>query len=95
MKFPTLVYKCPGAHARKGGTYDYTQVNNDAEMADKLVSGWFETLPEAIEGKPVEPVLEVIASTVDVPKRRGRPPKSTDLDVTTDEPHVEIPNELD
>ncbi len=53
MEFPRLVYKCPGPHARQGGTYDHAVVNDADEHASQIGAGWFNTLPEAIEGKPV------------------------------------------
>jgi len=55
MQFPTLVYKCPGAHQRPGGTYAYQGVQDADEHAAALADGWFVTLPEAIEG--VAPVV--------------------------------------
>ena len=48
--FPTLVYKCPGAHQRPGGTYAYKGVKDEAEHAAALADGWFATLPDAIAG---------------------------------------------
>jgi hypothetical protein len=55
MIFPTIVYKCPGNHQRAGGTYDLLPVVDSAELSVALSGGWFLTLPEAIEGKAVEP----------------------------------------
>lgn len=48
---PTLLYRCPGPHARPGGTYAYQAVGNEAALASALAAGWFLTLPEAIAGK--------------------------------------------
>ena len=50
---PTLLYRCPGPHARPGGTYAYQAVSNEAEKASALAAGWFLTLPEAVAGKAV------------------------------------------
>lgn len=56
MEFPTLVYRCPGAHQRTGGTYAFKPILDKAEHAAALADGWFDTLPDAIEGKaPAEP----------------------------------------
>lgn len=48
--FPTLVYKCPGNHQRPGGTYAYKGVKDEDQHAAALADGWFDTLPEAIDG---------------------------------------------
>jgi hypothetical protein len=45
---PTHVYRCPGTHSRKGGTFDYRGVTTDAQLSEALEDGWYETLPEAI-----------------------------------------------
>lgn len=57
MEFPQLVYKCPGPYARQGGTYDHAVVNDADEHASHIGAGWFNTLPEAIEGKSVAPAV--------------------------------------
>jgi hypothetical protein len=54
MSFPTIVYKCPGAHQREGGTYDYQGVADEDVLTRALSDGWFITLPEAVEGKTAE-----------------------------------------
>lgn len=51
MKYSNIVYRCPGPHQRPGGTFDYLGVNSEAEHAQALKDGWFETMPEAIDGK--------------------------------------------
>ena len=55
MIFPTIVYRCPGDHHRAGGTYGFLGVSDSAGLVLALSSGWFLTLPEAIEGKSAEP----------------------------------------
>jgi len=55
MEFPTLVYKCPGNHQRPGGTFAYKGVEDAVQHEGALADGWFATLPEAIEGKPMPP----------------------------------------
>lgn len=47
MKFPNLVYRCPGTHHCRGGTYDYHPVNDDAELSALIKDGWYPTLPFA------------------------------------------------
>lgn len=46
--FPSLVYRCPGNHQCKGGTYSYKPVNDYEELAEAIKSGWHETLWDAI-----------------------------------------------
>ena len=47
MKFPNLVYRCPGTHQCPGGTFDYHPVNSEAELTQLVKDGWFPTLPFA------------------------------------------------
>lgn len=54
MKYSDIVYKTPGPHQRPGGTFDCKGVSSKAEHAEALKAGWFDTLPEAIEGKAAE-----------------------------------------
>lgn len=49
MKFPNLVYRCPGPHHASTGTYDYRAVKNSMELDAAIKDGWSETLPEAVE----------------------------------------------
>lgn len=58
MKFPTVVYRSPGAHQCPGSTYSYKAAADDAELSALLDSGWFCTLPEALTGKPAEGLAE-------------------------------------
>ena len=48
MKYPNMVYKCPGEHQCAGGTYSFKSVNSDEELAELKAEGWKETLFEAI-----------------------------------------------
>jgi len=45
---PTIFYKCPGAHWRKGGTFDYVGVDSVERAKELIDKGWFPTLDEAI-----------------------------------------------
>lgn len=51
MSYSNIVYRCPGPHQRPGGTFDYKGVTSKTEEAELLQAGWFETLPEAINGR--------------------------------------------
>lgn len=51
MKFPTLVYKCPGHHSMPKGSYDYLAIVDEDQLKEALKNGWFLTLDEAKEGK--------------------------------------------
>lgn len=50
-EFSDIVYKCPGDHQRKGGTFSYMHVQSQEEKDEALSDGWFDSLPEAINGK--------------------------------------------
>ena len=51
MSYSNMVYKCPGPHQRPGGTFAFKGVKSKEEEAQALQEGWFETLPEAINGR--------------------------------------------
>lgn len=78
MEYPRNVYLVTS------GRIDYVSVPDEAEHAAAIAGGWFDTVPEAIEGKPKESAKEpekVEAKESpdlpeDAPKRRGRPPKA-------------------
>jgi hypothetical protein len=61
MSFPTLVYKCPGNHKRRGGTYSYKPIRQQAELDEAISNGWHESLDNAIKAFDVKP------------RKRGRP----------------------
>lgn len=47
--YPTLMFRCPGAHfAPEGLTYDYVGVNSREELLARLSEGWSVTLGEAM-----------------------------------------------
>ena len=62
MKFPNMVYRCPGSHACQGNSFDYAQVRNEAELHQKLADGWFVTLPEAMGEKPASSVAAPVVN---------------------------------
>lgn len=83
MEFPDLVYRCPGEHTCKGGSYKSKQVKNEAEHAAALADGWFDTLPGALEGKPAklaEPVVKTADETAP-PTREELKQKAADLGI--------------
>lgn len=45
---PTMFYRCPGPHARNGGTFDYVGIDSVAKAKEYLDEGWYPSLPEAI-----------------------------------------------
>lgn len=53
MKEPysTIVYRDKGPYQRPGGTYDFLGVNSKEAHETALKNGWFNSMPEAIEGK--------------------------------------------
>jgi len=66
-QFPTLVYKGKGPHSRAGGTYDFAAASDQEELDAKLSSGWFTTLPEAIDANDKPAVVK----SDDVPPTRA------------------------
>lgn len=44
MKFPTLVYRCPGNHQCKGGSFSYSQVLDEDGLTRAIQAGWYPTL---------------------------------------------------
>lgn len=87
MEYPSLVYRCPGAHQRMGGTYAYLPVQDEDEHAKASADGWFDTLPEAIEAhdnpKAAEPVKAEPADDAP-PTRAELELKATELAIKFD-----------
>lgn len=49
MSFPTIVYKCPGAHfGPNGTTYESIGVNDESQLQSAVQDGWSKTLIEAV-----------------------------------------------
>ena len=63
-QYSSIVYRDKGPHQRPNGTYDFRGVNSKAEHAAALKDGWFNSMPEAIEGKH---------SVVDLPENDSPP----------------------
>ena len=87
MEFPRLVYKNHGPHQRPGGSYDHAPVESQAEMDAALSAGWFATLPEAIETKPVVAVPPPPAVT---PPSDDAPPTRAELEAKAKELGIEF-----
>jgi hypothetical protein len=79
-KYQDMVYRCPGPHSRKGGTYDTKGVNSKEEHEAALKDGWFRSLPEAIEGK---------SAVVDVPAD-AKPPTRAELEQKANELNIKF-----
>ena len=58
-QFPTMVYKCPGAHKCQGGTYDYKAANDQQQLVELSRSGWHDSLEEALSG--LKPGADAVA----------------------------------
>ena len=83
--FPTLVYQCPGMFARPGGTYRFKPIADQAQMTAALGDGWFETLPQAIEGKSPAKAVEAVEPAVNAPVTRDElEQKAAELGVKVD-----------
>lgn len=80
-----MVYKVPGKHVRPHGTYDFAGVENAEELEAKLKDGWFPSLPEAIDSKKVEPIVEASkADDIAPPTRLELEEKATELGIKFD-----------
>jgi len=60
MDFPRLMYRCPGAYGRPGGTYSAVAVIDEDGLLAKMEEGWYETLPEAIDAHDNPPKKETL-----------------------------------
>ena len=82
-QYPMLVYRVPGQHQCKGGTYKYASVNNDDELRNMIGIGWFPSLGEAINGRLVkEPTkLESIPNDDAPPSRQEIEAKLQELGI--------------
>jgi hypothetical protein len=58
MNFPTLVYRCPGAHQCEGNTFDYAPACDESELGQLIKDGWWPTLPLAMNPPETEEELE-------------------------------------
>lgn len=58
MKFPGFVYKSPGTHQGRGGTYNYKLVKSTEELLEIINDGWFTCVDDAIAGTHAETTKE-------------------------------------
>ena len=86
MEFPRFVFKDHGPHQRAGGSYDHALVESQAEFDAALKAGWFATLPEALEAKPVPPPPVVVPP----PPADDAPPTRAELEVKAKELGIEF-----
>ncbi|GAG90142.1 unnamed protein product, partial [marine sediment metagenome] len=50
--FMDIVYKIPGKnHGPDGYTYDWSKVDSEKELKQKIKDGWFDTLEDALKGE--------------------------------------------
>lgn len=73
MKFPTMVYRCPGPHQCPGGTYAFLGVSNETALTTALKDGWMLTMPEAMGHVAIKTAPVVV------------PAKPSELEVLGDE----------
>jgi len=84
MEYPRLVFKCPGPFSRQGGTYDHTLVSDVDEHYIRLQDGWFDTVPEAIEGKASAQEEAPEVSQEAAPTRAELEAKAKELEIAFD-----------
>lgn len=90
MKFPTLVYRCPGNHQCLGGTFDYIQVSNAEQLKASVENGWYPSLPQAMKGGDVdlgELIEEPVIAEVEEPEEvdEDSPPTREELEAKAKE----------
>lgn len=73
---PRLVYRNGGPYQRHGGSFNYKLVSTEKERSDALDNGWFDSLPEAIDGEA--------AISEGAPTRAELEAKATELDIKFD-----------
>lgn len=88
MNYPRFVFRCPGPHARAGGTYDQVIVRSEDEAAEMLADGWSETLPAAIEASEAQkiapPATEQSTDDTRPPTRDEMLAKASELGIAVD-----------
>lgn len=77
MIFPTLVYRCPGTHQCKGGTFDYAPAADAAELHALIKDGWYPTLPMAQDPSATD--IEGYLQTLDILEGGEAEPESPTL----------------
>jgi len=91
MEFPRFVFKDHGPHQRAGGSYDHALVESQAEFDAALKAGWFATLPEALETKPVAvPPPSTETKPMASPPADDAPPTRAELEAKAKELGIEF-----
>lgn len=83
----SMLYKAPGPYFCDGHMVDYVVVDMDQDE-EYIAQGWFRSIADAVaakESKPadsvvVTPAEKVEVAAIEAPKRRGRPPKVSNVD---------------
>ena len=72
-----IVYKVPGKNfGPYGKTYDWKPVNSEDELSQAIKEGWFNTLEEAVEDKPVK----LVRAREEDGQYKGDDPSTPDVD---------------
>jgi hypothetical protein len=86
MNYPRNVYKSPGSHSCQGGSFDLMSVNDEEEHEIAIIDGWFDSIPDALEGKKTVPVAApiVVAEDDAPPTRDEMMAKAKELGIKVD-----------
>lgn len=88
IKFPSFVYRCPGAHQCPGGTYDHRLVKSVEDLEAAASDGWWPTLPLAMDPpKTSEETAKALSVfTVEEPEVEKKPePKELEDETPVEE----------
>lgn len=78
MQFPSIVYRCPGAHPGPfGSSYDYRGVDDEKSLQAALREGWSASLVDACSAD--KPVVSLEASA-SVEANDDSPPTRAELE---------------
>ena len=53
MEFPRMVYKSPGEHQARGGTFDWVTVDDAEQLQSHHANGWHDNVQAAIDALTV------------------------------------------
>jgi len=51
LKFPRMVYVCPGPHQCEGGSFDFEVVKDQSEHDAAIKAGFSLSVPDALEAR--------------------------------------------
>ena len=63
MKYPNIVYRCPGDHQCPGGTFDWLSVQNEAGFLAAVEDGWYPTIELAQQTPKDFDVAAIVETT--------------------------------